>query len=277
MYLRHLDIKIYQDIFEGSWNPIGRSYCVCYWSLVTLNLSKTHTRNKVTHPLYLSWTTYKCFSCRAQYLSNLEKFAKYFFFSFLKILFLVMFFSWPFPVFIVFFCELLSFAATILLLLRSFSFPRNLFSFAASFFLLRILFSFGPWAFFFCRGNFLFAVTYFFFSRVYFLCHEHFSFAARLILLPGAFLCRDQFVCLPRAFFFCRGNFLFAVTYFLSFTSIFLTPRAFFFCRKDYSFAGNFFYAVTNLLVCREHFSFAGSFFLLPWHLWGTVEKGQLN
>ena len=132
-------------------------------------------------------------------LSNLEKFSKKIFFSFLKISFLVIFFSWSFVVFFVFFLWLTLFCC------NSFSFPRKLFSFATTFFLLQWLFSFWPQAFFFCRGYFLYAVTYFFFF------HEHFSFAARIFLLPRAFfmpwpicLSAASIFLLLGAFFFCR-------------------------------------------------------------------------
>ena len=125
-----------------------------------------------------------------------------------------MYFSWPFVVFFLFFCELLSFVATIFLLPRFFSFSRELFSFAATAFLLQrafffymtflhfaanIFFFFLRWKFLFCRDLFLF-------------CREHFYFA-------GTFFCRDQFLffsasifVLPREFFFCRELFSFVLT-----------------------------------------------------------------
>ena len=132
-------------------------------------------------------------------LSDLEKFSKNFFFSFLKISFLVMFFSWSFVVFFVFFCDLLYFAATVFL-------------FPVSYFLL-------PQPFFFCSDFFLFGHKHFSFAAdisymrwpISFFFHEHFSFAARIFLLPGAFsmpwpicLFAASIFLLLGAFFFCR-------------------------------------------------------------------------
>ena len=129
-------------------------------------------------------------------------------------MFLEMYFSWPFVVFFLFFCELLSFVATIFLLPRSFSFSRKLFSFAATAFLLQRAFFFymtflhfaAHIFFFFLRLNFLFCLVLFLFCRV------HFYFA-------GTFFCRDQFLffsasifVLPREFFFCRELFSFVLT-----------------------------------------------------------------
>ena len=126
-------------------------------------------------------------------------------------MFLEMYFSWPFVVFFLFFCELLSFVATIFLLPRSFSFSRELFSFAATAFLLQR-------AFFFYMTFLHFAANIFFFF---------FALEISLLSWPISFL--------SRAFLFCRDFFLpWSVSFFSA--SIFVLPREFFFCRELFSF-----------------------------------------
>ena len=128
-------------------------------------------------------------------------------------MFLEMYFSWPFVVFFLFFCELLSFVATIFLLPRSFSFSRELFSFAATAFLLqRAFFFYMTFLHFAANIFFFFALEISLLSWPISFCREHFYFA-------GTFFCRDQFLffsasifVLPREFFFCRELFSFVLT-----------------------------------------------------------------
>ena len=115
-------------------------------------------------------------------------------------MFLVMFFSWPFAVFFLyFFCELLSFAA------KTFLFP-------VSYFLL-------PQAFFFCGDFSLFG-------------YEHFSFAMEnsSLLWPISFLFTSSFL-MPQGFFFYEELFfmpwpicLFTARIFSFVGSFFLLP-----------------------------------------------------